>query len=61
VSAVPGFLKLAAGDKAQENHDYSYDEQDVDESPDGIGSNEPEQPEDEQNDSDCIKHGFTFR
>jgi hypothetical protein len=44
----------AAIDQSDQYHDHRNDEQDVDEAAQGIGRHEAEQPQDQQDNSDCI-------
>jgi hypothetical protein len=45
-----------AGDETVDDHDYSNDEQDVDQSPTHMDDEESENPKDEKNNRDSPKH-----
>jgi hypothetical protein len=53
-------LYTSSADQANQNHDDSDNQQDVDEATNGIGSDQAEQPQDQQYDSDCIEHDFVL-
>jgi hypothetical protein len=44
-------------EKLHQNHDDGHHEQDMDESAHGIGRNKSQQPGDDQDESDGVKHG----
>jgi hypothetical protein len=46
----------AAGDETVDDHDYSDDEQDVDQAPTHMDDEESENPKDEENNRDGPKH-----
>lgn len=50
--------RLAALDDAEQNDHDGNDQQDVNESADGVAGHETKQPEDQENDSDSVKHDF---
>jgi hypothetical protein len=49
-------LYASATDQAHQDHDDGDDQQDMDETADGIGGYQTEQPQDDENDGNCIEH-----
>lgn len=47
---------LVSLDNTHKDNDNSDDEQEMDETMERIGGNDPQQPEQNQNDSDCVQH-----
>src|SRR4030065_535914 len=48
-----------ANDSKQDDHDGDH-QQNVNETADGIGADQPQEPQDEQHNSDRIEHGITL-
>jgi hypothetical protein len=59
VSPVVGSENPAAADDAQQDGNDGDYQKDVDESPQRVGSDQPEQPQDDQDDGDGVEHGMT--
>jgi hypothetical protein len=49
-----------AADETHQKQDDGDDEQDVDERANRIARHEAERPQDQQNDGECVQHGFTL-
>ena len=48
--------ELASLDDLDQKHHKGEDKQDMDEPSHCVGADEPESPEDEKNDGDCVEH-----
>jgi hypothetical protein len=53
---VINILYATAADQANQDHDDGNDEQDVDEAADGVRRDQAKQPEDNEDNSNCVQH-----
>jgi hypothetical protein len=53
---VTAALYASSTDQANQDHDHGNDQEDVDESADGVGSDQTKQPQNDEYDSDCVEH-----